>query len=202
MKPAGLAAPRQLPHSCNKRLWAVLFAIAHHLYTGGLVGSGRRMCGLRFHRKCRVGRLETACSRGRLFVKNGGDKSYIRSPPILIDSSIRYPFYVILGGEYDSNTLRVVSWSLADQNSTFEFSMKKRDYFANNLRWELDRTIRNTSSGRGNISLSKRFSPNLNRAWTATYIWILIISAENSCDYIVCLPIKFRRIRFPTLSAI
>ena len=50
-------SPIESSHSCNKQLWAVLFATAHHLYTGGLVGPGRRMRGLRFHRKCRVGRL-------------------------------------------------------------------------------------------------------------------------------------------------
>ena len=152
-----MVAPRKWRYSQNQRLCAVLYSIVHRLYTGGQLGPGRGMCGLRFHRKCRMRRLETACSRGRIFVWNGGDKSYIRSPPVSIDNSIRYPFYITLGGEYYSNTLRGVSWSLPDQNTTLELCVKKCEYFANNSRWVLNRTVMNTSSGRGRISLSNWF---------------------------------------------
>ena len=82
---------------------------------------------------------------------------------LTIDSNLCYRIYIVLDGECDDDTHRVTSCRMSDQNSTFQFAVKKRAYFANNLRWELDRTIRNTSSKRGNISLLKRFSPDLNR---------------------------------------
>ena len=73
--------------------------------------AGRPISGLHHHAEINLGRPETVCGRGRLLWKNGGDKSHIRRPAIMREHSIRYPFYVILDGEHDGNSLLVVSWS-------------------------------------------------------------------------------------------
>ena len=71
--------------------------------TDWVCGVGRPICGLQLHRRISLGRLETACNRGRLWEPQWDTYSLVKTPSFAFRTSFSYQISAISDGEHDGH---------------------------------------------------------------------------------------------------